>query len=71
MTQISPQPGSLATIIRGIKSATTRYATTHAIPFAWQPRFHDRIIRNSNELNRIAEYIENDVIKWSDDEFNT
>jgi len=25
--------------------------------FVWQPRFHDRIIRDENELNRIREYI--------------
>lgn len=71
MSQISPQRGSLATVIRGIKSATTRYANTNGIKFAWQSRFHDHIIRDSEECNRIAEYIENNIIKWNDDEFNT
>jgi hypothetical protein len=70
MSQISPQRGSLATVIRGIKSATTRYANAHGILFAWQARFHDRIIRNSDECNRIAEYIENNPSKWDCDEFN-
>ncbi len=71
MAQISPQRGSLATVIRGIKSATTRYANTNGIKFAWQSRFQDHIIRDSEECNRIAEYIENNIIKWNDDEFNT
>jgi len=38
--------------------------------FAWQPRFHDRIIRNENELNRIREYIIKNPEMWYRDRNN-
>jgi REP element-mobilizing transposase RayT len=46
-----------------------KFAHENAIPFSWQPRFHDRIIRNQDEMNGIAEYIEGNVAKWESDEF--
>ena len=61
--KISPQKGSLSTVIRGFKSAITKYARERGITFAWQTRFYDRIIRNQNELNAIATYIENNPYK--------
>ena len=36
---------------------------THA-DFAWQPRFHDHIIRNENEYHRISDYIINNPSNW-------
>ena len=33
--------------------------------------FHDRIIRDQPEMNRIATYIQNNVANWIDDEFYT
>ena len=60
---ISPQKGSLSTVIRGFKSAITKYARERGIAFAWQTRFYDRIVRNQNELNAIVEYIENNPYK--------
>lgn len=65
-----PQSKNLASVIRGIKSAVTMYARKNNISFAWQTRFHDRIIRNKEECNRIAEYIENNPINWMFDELN-
>ena len=69
MQIISLRRGKLSTVIGGLKRAVTHFATTHAIPFAWQPRFHDHIIRNTHELNRIAVYIEQNVAKWGSDKF--
>ena len=69
MQIVSRQRGLLSTTIGGIKRAVTRFAHRHQIPFAWQSRFHDRIIRNTGEMNRIAEYIENNVAQWDGDEF--
>ena len=69
MSKISPKSGTLATIIRGLKSATTCYANQHNIPFAWQPRFHEHIVRNTDDMNAIAEYIENNVAQWEYDKF--
>jgi REP element-mobilizing transposase RayT len=47
------EPGSLGAIIAGFKSA----ASTHAKQKLWQRNYHDRIIRNEDELNKIREYI--------------
>ena len=61
----------MAVTIGSLKSAITHFANQNAIDFAWQPRFHDRIIRDQPEMNRIATYIENNVANWKDDEFYT
>ncbi len=34
----------------------------------WQKSFYDRIIRNENELNKIREYIANNLLNWELDE---
>ncbi len=48
---ISPQKGSLCVILRSFKTALTCCARMNGYPnFAWQPRFHDHIIRNENAL---------------------
>ena len=65
-----PQSKNLASVIRGFKIGVTKYARENAIPFAWQPRFHDRIVRDTNELNQIATYIENNIAQWAFDELN-
>ena len=35
----------------------------------WQERFHDHIVRNETELNRIREYIENNPRLWNEDTY--
>ena len=60
----------LGTVIRGLKAHVTRWANQNSIPFGWQARFYDRVVRNHDELNRIADYIENNVINWHSDEMN-
>ena len=67
MANISPRKNSLAVVIRGVKSSITKFANEKKIPFAWQTRFHDRIIRNQAELDRISDYIEKNVVNWHDD----
>ncbi|WP_436414683.1 hypothetical protein [Petrimonas sp.] len=69
--KFGPQKRNLASVVRGIKSAVKSYANQNNIPFAWQSRYHDRIIRDRHEMNRIAEYIENNVINWAMDKYNT
>ena len=54
----------LGSVIRGMKARVTKYANDNKIQFAWLGRYNDRIIRNKNEMNRIAEYITNNPIKW-------
>lgn len=70
MQTIANQQGRLSTMIGGFKQSVTRYANANSISFAWQTRFHDRIIRDCDEMNRIAEYIENNVARWESDEFH-
>lgn len=70
MQTIANQQGRLSTMIGGFKQSVTRYANANSISFAWQTRFHDRIIRDCDEINRIAEYIENNVARWESDEFH-
>ncbi len=64
---------SVSEIIRGFKTFTARKINysrcTKGMPF-WQSRFHDRIIRNEEELNRIREYIFNNVLNWESDRNN-
>ena len=60
----------LGTVVRGLKARVTRWANQNNIPFGWQARFYDRVVRNQNELNNIAEYIENNVVNWHWDEMN-
>ena len=37
--------------------------------FAWQPRFHDRIIRDETAFDRIQNYIINNPSNWKEDKF--
>ena len=39
--------------------------------FQWQPRFHDRIVRDEIELYNVRNYITNNPRNWEDDEFYT
>lgn len=64
-----PQRKNLASVIRGIKTATTSFALKNDIWFGWQARYHDHIVRDIDELNAISCYIENNVAKWKEDEF--
>ena len=69
MQSISHQRGLLSTAIGGMKRAVTCFANQNKIQFGWQSRFHDHIIRHTDEMNRIAEYIETNVLRWESDEF--
>ncbi len=68
--KFGPQSKNLASVVRGFKIGVTKYANDHDISFAWQPRFHDHIIRNVHEMNHIADYINTNVIRWKEDCYN-
>jgi len=40
--------------MRGFKSAVTMQARILNIPFDWQARYHDRVIRDDEEFRKIA-----------------
>ena len=68
--KFGPQSQNLASIIRGYKTGVTKFAGNNNIEFAWQPRFHDHIIRNDASYMRIRNYIINNPKKWDTDKFN-
>ena len=70
MQKMANNMGRLSIAIGGFKQSVTRFARQNDIPFQWQSRFYDRIIRDQNEMNQIAEYIENNVAKWELDNSN-
>ena len=41
-------------VIRGLKSAVSKFAHENNIPFAWQSRFYDYIFRKQEKLNATA-----------------
>ncbi len=65
---ISPRKGSLGAVVRSLKSGVTKWANEQKMDFAWQTRYHDRIVRTHDELNTIATYIENNPARWAEDE---
>ncbi len=67
MSKISPKSGSISTIIRSYKSVTSKNARFIQPNFAWQPRFHDHIIRNPRAFENIQRYITNNPQNWERD----
>jgi putative transposase len=76
------KPKSLSSFIAGFKSATNTkiddYIDNHQLNTPkynknnhfWQPNYHDRVIRNQQEYNRIKQYIINNPKNWTGDKFN-
>lgn len=63
---------SLSNIVGGYKSGVSR-VIRQQLNFTstlWQPRFHDHIIRNERDLNRIREYVQQNPARWQADRFN-
>jgi putative transposase len=59
------QSGCLGSIINQFKRACTYRIKCAGYPdFVWQSRFHDRIIRDADELQRIRHYIVNNPRNW-------
>ena len=69
-SQISPKPNSISSIIRSYKSAVTRIINPKTVFFGWQPRFHDEIIKDNNQLVATKTYIQNNPKNWHKDEYN-
>ena len=67
----SLQKGSLPAFGNRYKGRLTRAAKEQGIiDFAWQPKYHDRIIRDRSEYLRISEYLANNVANWDEDSEN-
>ncbi|MEQ1764839.1 MAG: transposase [Pyrinomonadaceae bacterium] len=62
------KPQSLGSIINQFKTACTKRIRAAGHPhFAWQPRFHDSIIRDDRALQNIRQYIIDNTSKWGID----
>jgi len=58
---------SLQNIIRNLKS----YVTKQVGFSPWQERFHDHVIRDEKDYLRRWQYIDNNPVKWAEDEYYT
>ncbi len=65
-------PKSISSFVAGFKSSATKHINewrgTPKLP-VWQSRFHDHIIRNDAEYQRINDYIETNPENWEKDKF--
>ena len=61
------KPATLGSIINQYKRICTIESRKINIDFAWQSRFHDHIIRNDEEYQRIKNYIINNPENWNND----
>lgn len=68
--KFGPQSKNLASIIRGFKIGVTTNVRKINSDFAWQPRYHDHIIRNHTALQNIRNYIIHNPQQWKTDEFH-
>jgi len=68
---ISPKRNTLSVIIRTFKAAVTTQSRKRKYNFfEWQRNYYEHIIRNEDELNRIREYIQNNLLQWQFDRDN-
>lgn len=70
ITGLSPlSKGSVSAFINHFKGNVKKWCNENNFSeFNWQRRFHDRVIRNNGEYDRIAKYIQNNVINWDEND---
>ena len=63
--------GILSKVINSYKGIVTKMIKRTRIEnnFAWQRSFYDRVIRNDEELLKTRQYIQNNPLKWSLDDY--
>jgi len=62
---------SLGNIVGSFKSVVTKYANSHQIPFHWQSRYFDHIIRSESSYLKIKQYIRDNPQNWEEDRNNS
>ena len=55
---------NLGTVIRSFKAKTTFDCKKINPDFGWLSNYHERIVRNQQELQRIENYIRNNIKNW-------
>lgn len=58
---------NLSRVLRWYKGRVS-FECRDSITEIWQPRFHDRIIRDHHEYRRVAHYIETNIDNWETDD---
>ncbi|MCS6983468.1 MAG: hypothetical protein NZL83_04805 [Candidatus Absconditabacterales bacterium] len=58
---------TLGSVIKLFKGNVTKYAIKNNIPFARQSRYHDHIVRDEGEYDRIKYYIQTNPDKRGED----
>jgi REP element-mobilizing transposase RayT len=67
LSQARAKKDSVSSVLASYKSAVTTWCRAQGLDFAWQPRFHDRIIRGKNSLQAVREYIRDNPKNWHKD----
>jgi REP element-mobilizing transposase RayT len=68
-SSISPKSNTISTIIRSFKSAVTKHANRMNLENGWQTNFHDQLIRNNKDYQKISDYIVQNPKNWKMDTF--
>ena len=71
--RLEVKAGSLGAVMRSFKGASTSGVNRlrgFRGPSVWQRNYHDHVIRNAEELNRIRQYILNNPREWEMDPEN-
>ncbi len=68
--QIALTQSWVSVVLDGLKSAVTRYAHQAGLSIQWQRSFHDHIVRNHDEYDKIAQYIDTNPQRWERDIYN-
>lgn len=61
---------TISSSINHFKGSVTKRCNQQNLPFAWQPRFHDHVIRTEKEYIAISKYIFDNPINWAKDDLN-
>ena len=66
-------PGSIGAIVGQFKSQVTKRLNKSTgrrskEPF-WQRNYYEHVIRDEDDLDRIREYIQNNPVRWLEDEY--
>jgi hypothetical protein len=67
---VNPQRPTLGWVVRTFKAVITRRVRLIEAGFAWQRNYHERLIRNDQELNAVRRYIRDNPLHWADDSEN-
>ncbi|MFA5076246.1 MAG: transposase [Patescibacteria group bacterium] len=62
--------GLLSKIVNSFKNVVTKQIRSRDFHFQWQRSFHDRVIRNQWEYQKIYQYIKNNPKNWGKDRNN-